>query len=242
MRSIACVILAIAACGGVGTPPPSQPASQPPAAVRATPAQTIRFADNTFEPRGLPAIAHASEVAVFAVRDSDGGRGYPNLRVEVRDRDDKVLQTLPVMSANEYETLVADRQPTPALAARLAAVDAELAKLHGVHDLVAMRELETVRPTNGDLQHMCTGDGFDVDFRGNQLAIFHHNSQRPLVERETSAWQPAPRLAGGEACTNPAFLRAAYHARGISAVVVEIGFHGSDLCWEPGDQFHVVTW
>jgi len=239
----AALLIAVAACGS--TPPATrqeQAAPVPEHPARSTPAPTIEFADNAFHARGLPAVARAGEVAVVAVSDSDGGRGYPNLHVEVRDREDKVLETHSVLSADEYARLAQGGRATPSLDERIAKVNHALATLHGLHDLVMMRKLEAVPPAGEDLQHMCTGDGFDVDFRSGQLAVFRHNSQRPLVAREATGWEAPPRTAAGEPCTNPSFLAAAYHARGINTMVVVIGFRGTDLCWEPGDEYHVVTW
>jgi hypothetical protein len=250
MRSCALIVVMFAACGGTASPA-KQPIGGDSARVApTTPAPDIAFAITAeeqmgaFHARGLPAVGRGGQVVVAAVHDSDGGRGYPNLRLEVRDREDKLLQTIPVMSANEYETLVAGGAATPALTARVSAANGELAKLHGVHDLVAMRALEPIAPADEELRHMCTGDGFDVDYRSGQLAIYRHNSQRPLVERGAVAWEaPAHQVcATCEPCANPSYLAAAFHARGINAVVVEIGYRGNDSCWEPGNTFHVVTW
>lgn len=236
---------ALAACGGGAHPATTAPiASTAEPSARTTPAPTLAFTRSRFATLGLPAVARASEVVVVALSDSDGGRGYPNLRLEVRDRDDKTLTRLPVMSPDEYEQLVHDDQPTPALQARLDAANRELATLHGVHDLVAMKGLEPVPATGEELRHMCTGDGLDVDFRSGELKVFQHASQRPLVQRSASGWLAPERkpCAQCDKCSNPAFLAASYHARGINTLVVEIGFHGTDTCWEPGNAFHVVTW
>jgi hypothetical protein len=43
-------------------------------------------------------------------------------------------------------------------------------------------------------------------------------------------------------CSNPAFLSGAYHATEINALVVDIGYKGTDTCWEPSDQLHVIAW
>jgi hypothetical protein len=233
------------ACGSSPPPAPTVPiASEVVRAPPTTPAPTIGFADNAFKPTRLPAIAHAGEIVVVAVSDTDGGRGHANLRVEVRDRYDKLLETHTVMTAHEYEQLVADGKPTPALDQRLAKIDETLARLHALHDLVAMKGLEALTPSGDDLRHMCTGDGLDVEFRDGRLHVFPRSSQRPIVDRDATAWavpshKPCPQC---DECTNPPFLAAAYHARGINTLVIEIGYRGTDTCWEPGDAFHVVTW
>jgi len=39
-----------------------------------------------------------------------------------------------------------------------------------------------------------------------------------------------------------AFLDGVYHAEGINVLVAQIGYRGTDTCWEPADQMHVVVW
>src|SRR5690348_5431505 len=97
-------IVALAACGGAkATAPAAGPADPVPsnvaAPVRSTPAPAIAWQDGAFKTDRLPAVARAGEVAVIAVRDNDGGRGSPNLRIEVRDRTDRLVQTIPVITA-----------------------------------------------------------------------------------------------------------------------------------------------
>lgn len=232
-----------------GSPPPRAPAANHvDPARRATPAPAIDWKDTRFAVRGLPAIARGGELAVVAIEDSDGGRGYPNLHLEVRDRADHVVETLPVMVSNDFEKLVPDAQhPTPELAKRIADVNRRLAALHDAHDLVAMAPLEMMK--TGDLAR---GDDLAVEWVGDRL----------LVERQPAADAPVQRLARRDGtpwlavqgqrcaqcppCDNPAYLAGAYHAdienTFMPVVVVEIGYHGSDTCWEPGHQWHVVAW
>src|SRR5512140_1733024 len=111
------LLVLLAACGPAAvTPaevkePPTEHADHPPA----TPPPTIAWKANGggFDVQGLPAIAAASEVVVVAVTDGDGGRGAPNLRIEVRDRDDKTLQSTIVLTANDGAALLGGG-PAPA--------------------------------------------------------------------------------------------------------------------------------
>jgi hypothetical protein len=147
------------------------------------------------------------------------------------------------MTSNEYETLALDGKPSPALVQRIDAADQELAKLHGVHDLVPMRPLDMQHPKDGSEQHMAMGDSLDVDWDKDHLHVFHHNSDHPIAIVDGKAWlakQHTP--VAGLTCENPAFLKAVYHATGINVVVVQIAYHGTDTCWEPADQLHAVTW
>jgi hypothetical protein len=239
------VLLVVGACGS--TPPAHHDELSSRASdvvpERATPAPKIVFEANAFVTDTLPAVARAGEITVVPIRDNDGGRGYPNLLVEVHDRNDKLLQTIQVMTANEYETLALDGKPSPALEQRMAAANQELAKLHGVHDLVAMHPLDMQRPKDGSEQHMAMGDSLDVDWDKDHLHVFHHNSDHPIAIVDGKLWlakQHTP--VAGLNCENPAFLKAVYHATAINVVVVQIAYHGTDTCWEPADQLHAVAY
>ncbi len=239
-------LLALVACGESPRTGPtlvaSDVASHPVAARPGAP--TIAFADNRFELSGLPAVARAGEVIVVPRIESDGGRGYPNLALELRDRSDKVVQKIAVMTSNEYEQLAPGGQPTKTLTDRVAAANAELAHQHGLHDLVAMHELVLQNAEGGDKPHLAMGDSFDVDWNRDHLHVFHHNTDHPLATIDGTPWlvKDSPLGHGGDTCHNPAFLRKAFHAPDINLIVVEIGYSGTDTCWEPGDQFHVVVW
>jgi len=188
-------------------------------------------------------VARAGEVVVLAYRDDDSARGFPNLRVEVRDKHDATVWTVPVMVPTEYEQLAPGGTATPELVRRIGHANAELQRLHGLHDFVAMHALELLAPADGD-PHLATGDGIDVDWDADHLHVFRHNSDRAIVTREGVPWL-VPDHASCESCDvchNPAFLAAVYHAPSISEVLVEIGYKGTDACWQPSDQLHVVSW
>ena len=77
-----------------------------PAKPRATPAPSIAWADNKLALTGLPAVARGGEVIVVVpISGGDAGRGYPNLKLEIHDRSDKTVQTIDVLTSNEYEQL-----------------------------------------------------------------------------------------------------------------------------------------
>lgn len=245
MRIVLVAVWSLAACGGA-PPEPAAPITGrvEPALQRSTPAPVVQWKDSSFAADTLPAVARAGEITVLAIRESDAGRGYPNLRIEVRDRADKVIQTIPVMTSNEFETLAPDGTPGPALRTRIDTANAELAKLHGVHDLVPMHALEVQDPHDNGPRHFAIGDGFDVDWSKDHLHVFHHNTDRSFLTLDGSRWlvkdhKPCPNC---DLCENPAFLAGVYHATSINVLVVEIGYKGTDTCWEPGDQLHVVAW
>jgi hypothetical protein len=244
MRTLA-LALTLAACGSSPSPRPetlSSHASEPLA--RDTPAPKISWAENAFVTPTLPAVARAAEVTVVPLRDRDGERGYPNLKLEVRDRNDKTIQSITILTPNEYETLAPGGVASPALAKRIDAANAELVKLHGLHDLVAMKPLDLQKPPDGSDQHLAIGDNLDVDWNKDHLHVFPHNVDRAVTTVDGHAWL-APNhasCAGCNICENPAFLGAVYHAPAINVIVAEIRYHGTDSCEEPGDEPHVIAW
>ena len=240
------LVTSLAACGGTQTTPPetlSSHASEP-IAPRDTPAPRVLWRDNAFGTEGLPAVARQSEITVVPVHESDGGRGYPNIRFEVRDRNDKTIQTIAVMTSNEYEKLAPDGVPTTALQQKLASANAELAKLHAIHDLLVMKELALQKPPDGSDEHLAIGDNLDVDWEKDHLHVFPHNTDHALATADGHRWlAPAHSPTSPQPdCENPAFLAAVYHAPSINVVVAQIRYHGTDTCWEPGDQLHVIAW
>ena len=249
MRTLAALVVVIAgaACGGQ-TPTPITPAggTQPVlAAPRSTPPPVIAFADGGFALQGLPAIAAAGEVVVVAIQDPSPGAA--NLRVEIRGADDHVVKSVVVVTRAEVPTLVTNRAASPALAARIAALNAELVTLHGVHDLRVMRPLAVEPGHGGEDQHWATGDNLDVEWREHHLRVFRHNSTQALLEHDGASWAapPTPACVG----RNEAFLGAAYHAEpgtvqaaAGNTVVVDIAYRGDDTCEAPGPRPHVLSW
>jgi hypothetical protein len=239
-------LLALAACGA--SSPPAKPTIEnrpaPVAQTRDTPAPTIAWTDGKFELAGLPAVARGGELAIVPISGGDAGRGYPNLTLEVHDRSDKVVQTLVLLTSNEFEKLAPAGAASPALTTRITDANVELARLHGVHDLAPMHTLEMQKPLDGGEQHLAIGDGFDVDWNTNHLHVLHHNTENAVAVLDGKPWlvkdhTPCPNCTP---CENPAYLDGVYHAPGINLLVVQIGYRGSDTCWEPADQMHVVTW
>src|SRR4051794_11159144 len=146
----ACIAL-LAACGGSSSHPRNVDVIEntAPARPRQTPAPSIAWADNKLAVTGLPAVARGGEAIVVPISGGDAGRGYPNLTLEVHDRTDKTVQTIKVLASDEYERLAADGVASPALQKRIADANAELVRLHNVHDLVAMHALEMQKPVDG---------------------------------------------------------------------------------------------
>jgi hypothetical protein len=233
MRTL--LALALTACGGT-SPQPAAPApsNQLDVAPRTTQAPEVRWdaAMHQLVNPGLPAVARGGELVVLPVVESDGGRGNSNLRLEVRDRTDKLAQKIALWTADEFDKLGDDARDR-----RIQAANRELAQLHGLHDLTAMHGLEIEPPADNKLKHLAIGDGLDVDFAGDHLHVFRHNANQPFITLDTRGW-----LAKADKCDHPAFVKAVYHANEINVLVVDIAYMGTDTCWEPSDQLHVIAW
>jgi hypothetical protein len=234
-------VFALWACGA-GTPPAGDHlvGSARDAPHRETPAPAIAWnADaKAFETPTLPAVARAGELVVVPIIERDGERGFPNLRIEVRDKSDTIVQTIQIVTSNEMAA------PTNHVAERVQAANTELARLHDLHDLVTMKPLDVQPASDSGATHLAMGDGLDIDWGGDHLHVFRHNSDRAVVIREAKKWQAGLddcKTCG--ACAYLSYLKAAFHAPEISVIVVELGYRSDrDSCGEPSDQQHVVTW
>lgn len=246
MRALLAIVLV--ACSA---PPASSPA--PVLAGRAErpapsgPAPRIRWSAGQFDTSSLPAIARDGSLAVVAVSDSDGGRGYPNLRLEVRDRGDRVVETHVIMVSNEAEALIPDSvHAGPELERRIAAANDKLAALHAQNDLVTMRAFDFSPDPFGPSQPARSA-GLTVTFGPDHVLRVRardRRAEKTVAKIDGKSWlaPSGPRCPGCEPCENPAYLAGVYQADGIDAVVVRIAYQGTDLCWEPGDQLHVIAW
>jgi len=234
-------VLTLAACSGASTTA-REPGAVANASTHLVPTASIAWnaEEHRFVAAGLPAVARGGELAIVAVSGGDGGRGYPNVHVEIRDRADQLVRAISVVDANDWERLAPDGTPGTELDHRIAEVNRTLAELHDRHGLVAARPL-----TVDD--HVARGNGITVDWTNAKLEVWQRFADRPMSRQDAfsqlavvdgQAWLARP----DRDCTNPAFLRAAYHAATIHLVVVDIAYRGTDTCWEPADQWHVVAW
>jgi hypothetical protein len=193
----------------------------------------------------LPAIAHAGEVVVVTRIESDGGRGFPNLAIEVRDRQDKVVQTISILTSNEFEELVPDgKTPAPALTKRIAEANQQLATIHGIHRLEPLVELQMGARQDNESAHMASDSRVDVEWGDHHLRIFPHTRTVPIADRDGSKWLAPDHepCADCGVCHNESYLAAAYRSEAATLILIRIDFRGTDTCWEPSGQYHVITW
>lgn len=256
----AVVIIGAAACGGRASTDTAQPLPR-------TSGPRVQWRDNAFVTDGFPAVARSGQIVVVALRENDAGRGFPNLRIEIRDRTDRATAapavagapapSLPeqststsaanafdVLNSNEYETLAPAGEATAALHRRITAANVALDNLHAAYDLVAMTPLELQRASDNTDPNLAIGNGIAVQWRGDRLEVSRPPSANVVTSRDARPWliPPQPSCAQCAPCENPAFLGAVYYAAPIRVVVAQIRYRGTDACWEPSDQFHVVAW
>jgi len=231
-------LLVVAACRQPAPPEPSVLSGHSPASTPEPPAPTVRWADRMFVTTGLPAIARDGSSIVVAHRDSDGGRGNPNVTLIEKDRSDREISRLIVATSDDVEHL------DPAgLELRLAAAARWLEARHAARHLVALVPLVT-SPATDDAPAQAVGPGIALRWAPNQL-VLDHGHGAPLSRATPASWLAADYplcQTCSEICHNDAFLGGGYADLERSAVVMVVSYRGSDTCWEPGSQEHVVAW
>lgn len=234
MKTWVCALV-LAGCGGTTHDSVIKSTGEPQVAPTA-PAPSIAFKDDRFVIDGLPAISRDRTVAVLPLVDGDGGRGYPNLRIELRSESDKTFETDEILISNDYEKLVVDGKPSDVLAKRIDALNQHLRELASQHDLVSLTRAEPI--DNEVIIHQT----WEITYAKSILKIVFDAGHSLTFERPEWKAQQGARVPGAPPCENPESLKAVYWTPNINAIVAEITYQGTDTCWEPGDQLHVVTW
>ncbi|HEX8789832.1 MAG TPA: hypothetical protein VF765_02690, partial [Polyangiaceae bacterium] len=92
--------------------------------------------------------------------------------------------------------------------------------------------------------HVASRDGLAVQYHEPALAVRDTTSSFDLVRKNERTWShPAgARCPGCDVCPAPlAILDHAWADRLHGVLLVEVSFTGgSDICWEPPDDFHAV--
>lgn len=184
----------------------------------------IAWGQDRFAWTGLPAIARDRTLGVVPLVDNDGGRGFPNLRLEIRDKFDQTTQGINVLNPNEYERLLPDGKPGKQLEERIATANQQLQALHDAHDLIEMKVVDAA--------------AMGVKYEDSKLTLANGR----VIDGTPWKAVAGKRCAQCEPCENPEFLKDVYAAPGIDAIVVDIAYRGTDTCWEPGDQWHLIVW
>lgn len=229
------LLLTIAACGSTPPATPLQGSAAPPPAPT-TPAPSIRWANATFDRTGFPAVSNEGQLVVFWTAENDAGRGNVNLTLESRTRADIGDQKIKVLTVAEFELMVNDDGPTPALAQRIAAANSWLTDLHRRVDLRPLPAL-VVDSSDAWTQHAAKQGDLVLDWQKDHLTIT--KAGKSLLSRDTPVTWHAP---GRDQCENTAKLGNAWVDAERRVALVEVMYNGNDSCWEPSNQLHVVSW
>jgi hypothetical protein len=228
------LLLAIAACGSPAPPPPPLSGHAAPDAP-AHPEPTLAWVKRDIVTTGLPAIASDGSSVVIAHRDNDGGRGNPNLTLIEKDRNDRTLRSHVVITADD-----SDQLPHAQIQDRLRSAAAWIHERHAAKHLVPMTALTMAKPTGVP----AVGPGVAVRWSPNQVVI-ERDGAAPITHTTPASWlapdHPMCRTCT-EVCHNDAFLGAAYVDIERAVAVIVVAYHGTDTCWEPSSQEHVVVW
>jgi hypothetical protein len=227
----AALVAALAACAHPEPPPLTGRAPD-------TPPPSVAWRGRDIAITGLPAIAGDGSSIVVAHRDSDGGRGNPNLTLVEKDRGDRVVRRLEVITATEVDEL-----PAAAIARRFDAAAAWLDERHAAAHLVAMTALE-LHPGSDEAPPTATGDNALLRWVPSELELILGPALRVLRSTPPS-WLVADRpMCPGctEVCHNDALLGGGYLDRDRRAALVVVSYRGTDTCWEPGSEAHVIAW
>ncbi len=239
----------LAGLAGLGacwsSPPPSAPAAPP---STSTAAPSIAWDERHIVDRFLPAIASDGSVVVLGIADPDGARGNPNFRIELRGRDDRRRSTHEVLSVNEVETgaFFDETGPLPPLRDRITRGNEHLATLHATHRLVPLKKMSLENEDDAPLANQTAhGGNLVVAWKSDHVIVRDERGNGTAVLLDLPApdsWLAARRPSSTHACTNPAFLDETWASPEHRLAVITVNYEGSDLCWEPNAQQHVITW
>lgn len=227
--------LVIAACGSAAPAPPSTGATPAAPAAPAGPAPAAQWTGSDVATTGLPAVASDGSAVVIAHRDNDGGRGNPNLTLIEKDRSDREVSRLVVLAPNDI-----DHEGAAQIAARFAQAAAWLRERHEARRLVAM----TALARSEELPDTARGAGITVRWVPGQL-VLEREGRPPVVRPTPASWLAPDRpMCHGctETCQNEAFLGGGHVDPERAVALVIISYRGTDICWEPSSQHHVIAW
>ena len=165
----------------------------------------------------LPAVSDDGTIVVLANHESLGARGDERLLLDFIDvASDRVVRRI----------IVSDPDHPESHAGGEAKARAVLGETHWVK------------------LHKASGGGLEVQYREPALLVRDTTSSADLVRKKQPTWshQAGTRCPGCDVCPAPlAILADAWTDRLHGVLLAELSFTGgSDICWEPPDDFHVV--
>lgn len=233
----AALLALLVACGSsqhTATVIESTPGSPAPV-TSSTPPPEVTLDDHGFRTPGLPAISADGKLVVLGEIESDP-RGYPNLRVVSRDRSDAIVESITVLRPSELEQAMGPGWRNPKLDARISAANKWLAKLHTTKTLITLPQLK-VDSTDGYTQHAASSGPTFLDWQKDIVTI--KQSGKVLATYANDLTWHATETGK---CTNPSKLGGAWVDVERKVALVQIAYNGTDACWEPSSQHHVISW
>lgn len=215
-------IALIAACTHPPAEPPSGRSPQP-APVTAGPRVTF---SGDFRLTGLPAVATDGSLVVIAHKESDGARGNPNLTLIARDRSDRVVDQLVVLTSDEAEHIKPETR-----------VDMAQAWLDAKQRAMPLVPLADLGHTQGVTRETLGS----IHWATSRITIAGA-VDRPTPDTWLAKDHPLCDQCNGEICHNEAFLDQAFLDTARKVALVIVAYDGTDTCWEPAAQEHVVAW
>ena len=215
----------------------------------AGPAPVVAFGTSEFATPHLPAVSRDGARVLLAIQDHDGGRGYPNLRLELRDREDLVVATHVVLSVEEADGYLEDQVIQAKVKPRLEAANAWLVEQHRALGLSPLTAMTVERGPEADgpqerLAQQRTARAADHSLTWDGGVVQIASTSAKLLDRKTPGdWLAKSRdLGDGFVCHNAAYVEGAAIDPAHRVAVLEVGYTGTDTCWEPNFQHHVIAW
>ncbi len=243
MRAVVLVVLA-SACWSTPSPAPP-PASTP---LLPVPAPSIAWDDHHLVDRLLPAIATDGSRVVIGIEKPDGARGNPNFRIEVRTRDDQMQSSIDVLTVEEVDSgaFFDDTGVLTPLRDRIARANTLLLQLHAKHRLVPLKKMTLDKADDAPMtEQTARGGNLVVAWKADHVVITDERGDGKAVLLDRTApttWLAPPSRSHTHECSNPAYLDESWASLEHRLVVITVNYEGTDACWEPDAQLHVVAW
>lgn len=175
---------------------------------------------------GLPAVSDDGSILAVANHESLGARGDERLLLDFIDvASDRLVRRVIVSDPDHPESH--------------AGAEAKARAVLAERTWVKLHQLDVDENT-----HVGSGNGLEVQYREPAFSVRDTTSRFDLVRKSERTWShPAgARCPGCDVCPAPlAILASAWEDRLHGTMLVELTFTGgSDICWEPPDDFHAV--
>ncbi|MCE9580281.1 MAG: hypothetical protein K8W52_44600 [Deltaproteobacteria bacterium] len=194
------------------------------------------MASGVFALTGLPAVSADGTVVLLPIEEVVAGPLAPNLTLVEKGRDDHEIATLVVMTVAEATGETAAPKDVPG-------ANRWLAEQHQAHDWRPLTAFPEPEPSEeGTPDHLAQGD-VAVDWNEGHLTVTAGG--KTVVDGKHDDWlAPSTQMCPDceEQCSNPSKLAGVAGDLAHRLLVVTIGYHGTDSCWEPSPQVHVVSW